>query len=647
MHPALGFVPTPLRPPHPTFATHQQPFAGMPTPPAPNTDLVPAPYPMLAPNTDPVPVPYPMLVPYPTATPGATPSSHLWSQTRPAPAPLFEGSIFRPPLRPPHALPTALALTSSSARPESAAPRRAVREERTQALVESECVVCIAEAREARVQVDVARLLDIPGLPTQLYFCDRTCAATMHGDRAGRPKGLRVKDRLHEWAATWLGTDLRVGDEVFLIHDTSSGMNVAEGDAVVEHVEFDPTQCAALLTCRYAIGGASRPRVYPTGLRRRVSHDERAARTRASSAASSYDPWAKPSPSESDIMKIDRLRTAAASQQHRAIAAEAAASTTSAALEEERQLRAGAQLAAQEATSRIERSERQASRADAASVRLRAELKAAHAELEDFDRDYDALAELEQRVQRKRAALERRVERLQHTADPQRQRRLQEQRSVLNSDLRRAHVDLDANERLLAERDAEIKRLRAELAGRQKQIWLPGLAGLGTGGAHDETTRLLWAKFLTLRAPPSEIAEMIASAAYAIASDFPEELKQMKLPSDNFARTMRPELGVLHQMISAVTVGAGETLCIANDASPLDGREMGATVARVKSIVNENVVLRDCHLAGCYETADPTSRGEALAIKEKSFDRCVASFFPCSPPLSSPVPRNEFFFLRD
>jgi hypothetical protein len=96
----------------------------------------------------------------------------------------------------------------------------------------------------------------------------------------------------------------------------------------------------------------------------------------------------------------------------------------------------------------------------------------------------------------------------------------------------------------------------------------------------------------------------------------------MDLPSDNFARNMRPELGVLHQPISAITVGQqGEILCISNDASPYDGRELGVTAARVKSLVDGKTVLRDSRLAGCYETADATSKGEALSIKEQCFDR--------------------------
>ena len=62
-------------------------------------------------------------------------------------------------------------------------------------------------------------------------------------------------------------------------------------------------------------------------------------------------------------------------------------------------------------------------------------------------------------------------------------------------------------------------------------------------------------------------------------------------------------------------------MCYATDASPLDGNELGATVARVKNIVNNRVVKRDWHLAGVYETSDSTSHGEALAIKEQCFDR--------------------------
>ena len=52
--------------------------------------------------------------------------------------------------------------------------------------------------------------------------------------------------------------------------------------------------------------------------------------------------------------------------------------------------------------------------------------------------------------------------------------------------------------------------------------------------------------------------EIVASVVYAVLAEFPDELKKMELPSDRFARNMRPELGAMHSMISALTVGAGE-----------------------------------------------------------------------------------------
>ncbi len=316
--------------------------------------------------------------------------------------------------------------------------------------------------------------------------------------------------------------------------------------------------------------------------------------------------------------RMDRERVRADSQHHRAVAAEAAAAATGRELDDERRQRAEAVAVAHDAAARVGRAERAADRADSKATALESELSSARADLDEFEKDYDSLLELEQRVERERAALEKRVEKLS-SSDPTQLNKLNRQRAALNSELRLASVEMRDATRQLAERDKEIKSLREQLA-KKGEIWLPGLNGLGRGGAHDETTRLLWAKLLTLRVPPAEIAETVASVAYAVAAAFPDELKKMKLPGDNFARTMRPELGVLHQMISALTVGKSDVLCWANDASPLDGRELGATVARVKSVVNGNEVLRDTHL-GCYETSDSTSFGEALAIKEKAFDR--------------------------
>ena len=177
----------------------------------------------------------------------------------------------------------------------------------------------------------------------------------------------------------------------------------------------------------------------------------------------------------------------------------------------------------------------------------------------------------------------------------------------------------------VATQATEIAALQAQLqlAARPK-TWVPVRCngkGAGRGRPHDEMTRLLYGKLLTLRAPPSEIAEIVATCVYAILAEFPDEVKKIELPTDAFARNMRPELGVMHQMISALTVGSGELVAWVNDASPSDGRELSALVARVKSIVNDKVATRHCHTAGVYEASGATAAGEALAIKEKSFDR--------------------------
>ena len=217
-------------------------------------------------------------------------------------------------------------------------------------------------------------------------------------------------------------------------------------------------------------------------------------------------------------------------------------------------------------------------------------------------------------------------------SDPALLRRLQDERSQLRADVHSRDIvisnlraDCCSKDARICSKDARIKELE-ELLAKQPKPWVPRrLAGAGSsrGMHHDERTRLLYAKLLTLRGPPSELGEIVASCAYAILAEFPDVLATMKLPSDRFCRLMRPELGVLHRMVSAITVGEGELLCIANDASPQDGRELGATVGRVRSVVKGESVIRQTSLAGCYEMSDFTAKGEAVAIKEKCFDRCV------------------------
>ena len=540
----------------------------------------------------------------PSQLPAHAPTQHTWTDTK-----VLSQPVLSRPMAPLAQLPP---------RPPP------VRAERTRAPIMSECVMCdnhLGSSKQHRL--DVAKLFGIDGLPAAGWcFCSAQCARTIYGARADGPKGQRLKARLNVWVSAQLQTELRAGDEVFMLHDMSSGVNVSEGDAVVTNLEFDGTQRMARLTCRYVVGG--RAHVYPTGLRRRLPavSSTRATSARATSEASG-DELAR----HGDDVLMDRLAVAAATQQQRATAAAATAAAMQAALDTERRVRLDAEAAATEAELRINRAERAAERIDKRAQQLTSQLQAARADIEEFDQDFDSLTKAEEQLERERARLGKRVAQLARYANPTQMRKIEKQRAALASQLRVADVEMSSTTQRLAsttqqltERDAEIKALKEQLA-QQCKVWLPGKHLVGRQHAHDDTTRLLWAKLLTLRVPPAEIAEVVASVAYAVAADFPAELKKMRLPGDNFARTMRPELGMLHQMISAITVGNGEVRCFANDASPLDGRELGETVARVQSLVRGNVILRDTHLAGCYQTADSSSRGEALAIKEKCFDR--------------------------
>ena len=478
------------------------------------------------------------------------------------------------------------------------------------------CVVCTATigfALRKHICADLTRLLGITGLQSNVYFCDVPCARVAQGNRIDNPKGQRLIVRLAAWASGLLETDLRVGDKVHITGDQSYGINFEKGDAEIVSICYDHSVSKPIFTCKYAMDGMARPKVFSHQLQRLGTSAGRPPR-----------PPNLPSDGSETRRdsRLEQLEVSIESQRIRAVSAEASGRHAREERDEEAVMRNKAEDDAVVAQHAVQYAERRADRASAVADGALSDLANVNADLQDLESDYAQLTALEARDEAEREALERRVDKLK-ASDPTELRRLQTQRSVMNADLRHADKKIASLERMLGERDNRIKELEERLAKLPK-IWLPHRQsgqGAGRGCPHDGITRLLWAKLLTLRCPPAEISEIFASCAYAILSEHTEELSKMDLPSDNFARNMRPELGALHQTISAITVGQGEIIYFANDASPYDGRELGVTAARVKSLVNGKTVLRDSRLAGCYETADATSKGEALSIKEQCFDR--------------------------
>lgn len=515
--------------------------------------------------------------------------------------------------------------------------------ERTRPIEPLECISCNAELENGprgrqgvRCQLAKFGLPGVSDLPA-LYFCADACSKRYRGASITRPMGQRLVARVQEWATGLLGTDLRCGDPVHMKDSLDANRYVYEGDGKIVSLKYvKAAGCARI----YVEGmGALTYECWPADVTLRIISETGPTTRSASAPPPPPPPPLPPATSKRPSADDDRER-AVASQAKRAriaeVAALALAQECASGEARARDAHDRATEAEKRATSeaakraRSERaSEREVWRAAESVASVKAKLDGALGEIEALALERDIIEAKASKTDAENARLTAIANRVARCS-PKVLSSLRNERADLRREvdlgareIEQLQSDLASSRATVATQAAQIADLQAQLAARPK-FWVPARCagqGAGRGRPHDEMTRLLYGKLLTLRAPPSELAEIVASVVYAVLAEFPDELKKMELPSDRFARNMRPELGAMHSMISALTVGAGELVAWVNDASPLDGRELGATVARVKSIVNEKIVLRHCHMAGAYETADATAAGEALAIKEKCFDR--------------------------
>ena len=199
-------------------------------------------------------VPY-FAVPYaqPVPPPGMWWNGATWTPLA------TRGAAFYPYVHSPGAplplAPNSRNLIAASVVPPLSAPRPtsvAEKIDRTGPLKSGECVVCTNELPPTGgIAVDVSRVLGCESLPLQWFCCDPQCRRALEADKLDRPKGARVKRALDVWATAILGTDLRKGDDVTLMHDYSTNRRVEEGDAVVTGVRYDAALQTAEITAKH------------------------------------------------------------------------------------------------------------------------------------------------------------------------------------------------------------------------------------------------------------------------------------------------------------------------------------------------------------------------------------------------------------
>ena len=267
--------------------------------------------------------------------------------------------------------------------------------------------------------VDIAKILGVEGLPSTIYFCDNSCAQVAHGSRIGRPKGQRLQQRLDKFSSGLRGTDLRVGDEVFVLEDMSPGRNVIAGDAVVTALEYDARERDTIITCQYIVGG--RARTYHAGVTRRTATLD--THTRRKRPAPAADAPAARANADAEQRRVDALLVHNDLLQRKARKVD----TLQRGLADESERRVAAEAAAAEATAALPRADRRAERAERALSAVEEHARAQAETLDELDADCSKLKKLESQLERERDALVRRVTKLQATSNPTELRRLQEQ----------------------------------------------------------------------------------------------------------------------------------------------------------------------------------------------------------------------------
>jgi hypothetical protein len=146
---------------------------------------------------------------------------------------------------------------------------RVAGDERTQPLVENECVVCPATLGDVRKSIPrdmiaMSRCTDLP----PMFCCSSACLNGLRADKRARKDGRAARIVLlhRAWETSMLGTSLRPGDLVHVFKNSTPGFKVEGGSASISTITFNPeTPGRANIVVVYFIG-SRKERLLPSGL---------------------------------------------------------------------------------------------------------------------------------------------------------------------------------------------------------------------------------------------------------------------------------------------------------------------------------------------------------------------------------------------
>ena len=167
---------------------------------------------------------------------------------------------------------------------------------------------------------------------------------------------------------------------------------------------------------------------------------------------------------------------------------------------------------------------------------------------------------------------------LARVSDPAALRRKNNELTATRAEMHRLRVAASTHAREIAAARADAQKAREEY-GEVKLASRPRGKGAGRGRPHSDSIRQLFQKLLVVcMVHPSQLCEVYASCAESIA---PAKCKRegLDLPDDDWCRTLRTEIGAVHESVQSVSLARASRVVDAQwDATPWEQRQFKASV---------------------------------------------------------------------
>ena len=205
-------------------------------------------------------------------------------------------------------------------------------------------------------------------------------------------------------------------------------------------------------------------------------------------------------------------------------------------------------------------------------------------------------------------------------SDPTALRRRAAEIAALNAEI----VELErAKTKAEKERDAAVE---IATAARRDcgESWVPHRqrgAGAGRGRAWCIKTRRLYQELLAAFVPAQKLNRVVALCAELFCPA--KCAREMELPDEKFGLSLRAEMGAVHQLCAGLALTRAQRVASQQwDGSPIDTDGYIVAPMQLDTHTPDGSTKRERWSGvGAVQISDATSKGEALAVKMKVYDR--------------------------